>query len=119
MRYLDNSIVHGILIIILFSIKSASPNQVRFPYPLAIWSPMRCRKTQPYGSLHTLIAAVTIHIQISEDEQSIDLLPNDAAQVIEQHRALLHPDEEVQPQVNVPVELSKLKSGKCSPCELR
>lgn len=44
----------------------------------------------------------------------MDLLPNDSAQAIEQNRGAVEPGEERQPQVDVPVELSKLKSGMSS-----
>lgn len=44
----------------------------------------------------------------------MDLLPSDAAQAIEQHRGAVEPGEERQPQVDVPVELNKLKSGMSS-----
>lgn len=51
------------------------------------------------------------NFQISEDEQSVDLLPNESAQLIEENRGNLQPGDERQPQVDVPIELSKLKTG--------
>lgn len=41
----------------------------------------------------------------------MDLLPNESAQLIEENRGNLQPGDERQPQVDVPIELSKLKTG--------
>lgn len=50
------------------------------------------------------------------DEQSVDVLPNESALMIEQNKGFLEPGDERQPKVDVKSELNKLNLCRLSVC---